>query len=168
MNKQNGITLIALTVTIVVMMIIAGITINIGQNLIQEAKIQDLRTNMLLIQAEAKKDLEEVNFQKITTIDAAKDHLIGEPVQEITDETAKNAIQEVVVNKLKKELDDTYFYINPDVLNSLGIKDLNTEDYGYFVVQYNLSDTKVEVINTNGYQGYYTLTAINNINNEDI
>ena len=65
MNKQNGITLIALTVTIVVMMIIAGITINIGQNLIQEAKIQDLRTNMLLIQAEAKKDLEEVNFQKI-------------------------------------------------------------------------------------------------------
>ncbi len=166
MNKQNGITLIALTVTIVVMMIIAGITINIGQNLIQEAKIQDLRTNMLLIQAEAKKDLEEVNFQKIATINdaKAKNQLIGEQVQEMTDETAKNAIQDVVVNKLKKELDETYFYINPDVLNSLGIKDLNTEDYGYFVVQYNLSDTKVEVINTNGYQGYYTLTAINNEN----
>ena len=63
MKKQKGITLIALTITIIVMIIIASITIYAGIDLIQQAKLQDLVTNMLLIQAKAKEYVEEVSFK---------------------------------------------------------------------------------------------------------
>ena len=63
MRKQNGITLIAITLTVIVMLIIASITVYYGTDLIQNAKLQDLKTNMLLIQAKTKSGVEEVNFQ---------------------------------------------------------------------------------------------------------
>ena len=45
------------------MLIIAGISAYFGSDLIKEMKLQDLRTNMLLIQAKSKDCVEEVNFQ---------------------------------------------------------------------------------------------------------
>ena len=63
MREQKGITLIAITLTVIVMLIIASITVYYGTDLIQEVKLQDLKTNMLLIQAKTKEGVEEVNFQ---------------------------------------------------------------------------------------------------------
>jgi len=40
MKKQNGITLMALTITIVVMLIIAGISAYFGSDLIKEMKTE--------------------------------------------------------------------------------------------------------------------------------
>ena len=54
MREQKGITLIAITLTVIVMLIIASITVYYGTDLIQNAKLQDLKTNMLLIQAKTK------------------------------------------------------------------------------------------------------------------
>ena len=48
----------------------------------------------------------------------------------------------------------------------MGIQELSKEDYGYFVIEYNLKDTKIEVINTKGYLGKYTLTEINKLTEE--
>ena len=63
MREQKGITLIVITLTVIVMLIIASITVYYGTDLIQNAKLQDLKTNMLLIQAKTKSGVEEVNFQ---------------------------------------------------------------------------------------------------------
>ena len=70
MNFKNvkGITLIALIVTITVILIIAGITIYKGSEIIIEAKKEDVKTNMLLVQAEIKNYAEQAKFEKKDTI----------------------------------------------------------------------------------------------------
>ena len=45
----------------------------------------------------------------------------------------------------------------------MGIEKLSAKDYGYFIIRYNIQDIKVEVINTNGYNGNYTLEELNNL-----
>ena len=61
--NENGVTLIALIVTIIVLLIIAGISIYTGTKTIKEAKLEELKTNMLLIEAKARGLVEETNFQ---------------------------------------------------------------------------------------------------------
>ena len=63
MKQNKGVTLIALTVTIVILLIIAKIAIYNGKETIQRANLEALRTNMLLIEAKAKGLVEEANFQ---------------------------------------------------------------------------------------------------------
>ena len=65
MKNENGVALHTLLLIIVVIIIIATIIVKYGMKMIEQSKIQDLRTNMLLIQADAKKDLEEVCFQTV-------------------------------------------------------------------------------------------------------
>ena len=176
MKKQNGITIVTLTITIIVMMIIASITINYGNDLIKQAKLQDLRTNMLLIQAEAKKGLEEVCFQtanlnandtedaeKINTIitEANQVNVDGEQILKgvpLQGSEAESAVPSgISVNTANS------YYFDESTLNSMGIKDLNSEDYGYFIVEYDFENIKIEVINTKGYKGNYTLTQLNEL-----
>ena len=63
-KKESGITLIALTITVIVLLIIASISISAGGNIIKTAKLENLKTNMLLIQAKTKEYVEEVSFKK--------------------------------------------------------------------------------------------------------
>ena len=57
-----------------------------------------------------------------------------------------------------------YYYLDPSVLASLGIKNVNSNGKdGYYIVAYSLDDTypnTIEVINTKGYRGIYTLTEL--------
>ena len=62
-NRTKGITLISLAITIIILLILAGISIYSGKGVIQKAKLEELKTNMLLIQAKAKEYVEEVNFR---------------------------------------------------------------------------------------------------------
>lgn len=168
MKKQKGVTLIALSVTIIVIMIIASVSINYGMDLVREAKVQDLKTNMLLIQAESKKGLEEVAFQtanldktkedelnKINEIKAV--NLKGEPLVGSEAESAAQETGAIV------EGAGEYYYLDSIALREMGLEGLGTEKNGYFIVCYDIENIKVEVINTNGYNGKYTLTEINNI-----
>ena len=62
-KKENGITLIALGVTIIVLLIIASIGVYSGKETIKKAQLEEMRTNMLLIQAKSKEYVEEANFK---------------------------------------------------------------------------------------------------------
>ena len=42
----------------------------------------------------------------------------------------------------------------------MGVKDCNAEKYGNYIVKYDFENIKVEVINTKGYEGQYTLTDL--------
>ena len=53
-KKENGITLIALGVTIIVLLIIASIGVYGGKETIKKAQLEEMRTNMLLIKAKSK------------------------------------------------------------------------------------------------------------------
>ena len=59
-NNNKGITLLALAITIIVLSIIAGISINAGKQAIDQAEFQTIETNMLIIKAKAKSYAEEI------------------------------------------------------------------------------------------------------------
>lgn len=170
MKNQKGITLVTLTITIIVMMIIAGITTYAGKNLIREVKLQDVQTNMLLIQAKAKEYLEEVAFQTANmdaTADAEKiatiksENYKGTPLSGSVAQSAATETGKIDTSKI-----DEYYYLTEQDLSDMGLESLNSSEYGYFIVRYNIDDIKVEVINTEGYQGKYTLEELNNLSGE--
>ena len=59
--------------------------------------------------------------------------------------------------------DQEYYYLDEGTLSDMGIKNYNKEKSGYFLVKYDFSNTGVEVINTNGYNGVHTLTELNQL-----
>ncbi len=68
MNKsQKGITIVSLVITIVVLIIIAGITVYTGTGIIKQATLQTIHTNMMLIQAKTKTIAEQAKFNNDTS-----------------------------------------------------------------------------------------------------
>lgn len=63
LKNNKGITLIALSITIIVLLILASITIYSGTESIKKAQLENLKTNMLLIKAKAKEYVEQASFK---------------------------------------------------------------------------------------------------------
>jgi len=163
--KNKGITLVALTITIIILLIIAGISISAGGNMIKKANLEGLKTNMLLIQAKAKQYVEEANF-KIgkSTEDTNK---ISEVRNEIYVEKAK---LDVATNEIKNKINVTgdNFYVltkadNKDTYSEWGLDKIELENGEYYVIEFNEKDLTVEVYNTLGFNGKYSLTDIDKI-----
>lgn len=162
MEKQEGRSIVILIIGILIIIIIASVLINYGIEMAEESKLQDLRTNMLLIQAETKKDLEHVCFQT-ANLDAQKEEDVVK-IDQIKKENLKglrvqgSEAEGNVPDEIK--IDENCYYLEENVLNEMGVKDLNSEQYGYFIVKYDFSNITIEVINTKGYDGKYTLTQL--------
>lgn len=185
MKKQNGITIVALCVTIIVISILTTITVQYGTNLISEVKLQDLRTNMLLIQAKTKEIVEEVNFQIVNLQDEAEINRIKTANLKglnlkIVENDADTSLKEDVRDALEKtktieenEIDNCY-YLNQADLKEIGVGDIECKQGEYYIVKYDIENIKVEVINTKGYKPrndgnrYYTLTQLNKLTNGEI
>ena len=162
MEKQKGVAIPVLIIGVVIIIAIASIIVHYAEDMVEENRLQDLRTNMLLIQAETKKDLEEVCFQT-ANLDAKKEEDLAK-INEIKKEKLKGTIvqESEVKDSIPQEItiDENCYYLDETNLNEIGVKDLNPEKYGYFIVKYNFENITVEVINTKGYEGKYTLTKL--------
>ncbi len=162
MEKQKGVAIPVLIIGVVIIIAIASIIVHYAEDMVEENRLQDLRTNMLLIQAETKKDLEEVCFQT-ANLDAKKEEDLAK-INEIKKEKLKGTIaqESEVKDSIPQEIsiDENCYYLDETNLNEIGVKDLNPEKYGYFIVKYNFENITVEVINTKGYEGKYTLTQL--------
>lgn len=162
MKNQNGASLPILIIGIVVIIVIASVIANYSIEMLEETKLKDLRTDMLLIQAETKKDLEEVCFQS-ANLDASKEEDLTR-INEIKQENLKGVLVQgsEAESSIPQEItiDENCYYLNQTVLNDIGIKNSNSEKYGYFVVKYDFTNATVDVINTKGYDGKYTLTQL--------
>lgn len=162
MEKQKGVAIPILVIVIVIIIAITSIIIHYVKDMAEKNKLQDLRTNMLLIQAEAKKDLEEVCFQT-ANLDTKKEEDLAK-INEIKKENLKGILVQgsEIENSIPHEIiiDENCYYLDETILNEMGVKDLNSEEYGYFIVKYDFTNITVEVINTKGYEGKYTLTQL--------
>ena len=174
MKKNKGITLISLTIMVIILVMLASVTMYYGNSIISESKIQDLSTNMLLIQATLKGNLEQYNFEvesikpeDTTAIEELKGkYLIGKKL-------AENPEIEQKFNDLGlQEYGYEYYYLDTETLASLGLNDIeSSEETGFYIVGYttdlDTSDeeytSNVQVINTKGYQNNYTLDSIQNL-----
>jgi len=166
MKNNRGVTMVALIITVIVMSIIIGVTVNISSKEIKEAKLQDLITNMLLIEAEVKIGVEEVVFQTANLTDETK----------IADIKEKNLIGDLVVNKnelsvLKTEdKNKTWYYLTNEDLESMGLYDIVSKDNedSYYIYSYDEEELDIEIIYTGGYKHsdgkmFYKLSELENL-----
>ena len=162
MRKQNGVAIPVLIIGIVIIIAIASIIVHYVEDMVEENKLQDLRTNMLLIQAETKNDLEEVCFQT-ANLDSKKEEDLA-TINKIKNENLKGKLVQgsEIENSIPQEIniDENSYYLDENTLSEIGVKDLNSNEYGYFIVKYDFLNITVEVMNTKGYEGKYTLTQL--------
>lgn len=164
LKENRGVTLLALVITIVVMIIIAGIAVYTGTDTIKKAQLEELKTNMLLIEAKAKGLVEEVNFKIGLT----------KPEDEGYQAKKDSAEQEVYVDgaKLEKATNisapssipvSQCYEVTQDAMNAWGLDGLELEEGEYYLIKFDDTNATVEVYNTLGYDGKYSLTEIDSI-----
>ena len=142
LNKENGITIIALIITIILMLILAGVGMHFGNRAIDKAKLEDIKTDMLSIKTKALVIAEKYNFKDI-------EDLVG---TSITNEEA---------NKLGITNNDNVRKWSKEDLNNQG---LTTIDGNIYIVNYSTDGNNTcEVYYLNGYQGKYSLTELQGI-----
>ena len=168
MNKNKGVTLISLVITIIVLFIIVGISGYSGKDILKKAKLEEVKTNMLLIEAKAKEYVENANFklgtkienvqdenEKNNRVNSAKAELKGAPVD-------KSNINITVPDKEGNYI--FYYKLTNSDLEHLGITGVESdEENGEYIVEYDVENVEVEVYNTKGYNGKHSLTEIEQI-----
>lgn len=140
LKGKKGVTLVLLVVAIILMLIIFGVTISAGTDLIKNSEKNRLMTNLYLIRSKAATLLEDYLFDKT---DESLENL-GKPATSVQ-------ISEV---GFIEERSSEYIYCawNEDKLVEQGI---NTEDVAStesFIIQYNITRDTVDVASTKGYE----------------
>ena len=139
LKMEKGITIIALVITIILMLILAGVTVRFSTDAIKKANLEDIKTDMISIKTKAKIITEKYNFKDIES-------LVGSP---ITDEEA----QKLGITNSDKVLK----WSNED-LDSQNLRVIQGDKY---VVSYNLDDpNNCEIYYLEGYEGMYSLTQL--------
>ena len=172
MKKNRGITMVALVITIVVLLIIAGISIGAGNNAIKNSKLENLKTNMLLIEVKAKEQIENAKFRLGTSFDKAteeeKTNRVNTAKSEFTGEEIVDG--NIFNNNIKEDnTNNIYYYkLSTQDLIDMGLKNVKSDEKnGYYIVKYNLQDSTIEIYNTEGFDDegnvVYSLTDIKQV-----
>ena len=146
MRNQRGITLAALIITIVLMLILAGVIIYAGTDVLQRTRIEEVRTNMFTIQGRARISYERNSF--------GEGYLLGR------EETEADEMPAVIRNQLVR---DSYDYpqfriVDQSVLDELEPRLNITLGYGtFFVIDYN---NNAEIFYSRGIDGKYSLSEL--------
>ena len=160
-KNNKGITLIALTITIIILLILASITIYSGKESIKKAQLESLKTNMLLIKAKAKEYVEQASFKngvnKSEISEEAKNELKGKEAN-----ASDYSKQNITING-----GEILYKLTSDNLKEMGLKDVKLGSNEEYLVKYNIKDVTVEVYNTSGYESngttVYSLSELEKI-----
>ena len=166
MFKNNkGITMVALVITIIILGILATIAIRSSSPVIQEAKLEDVRTTLLLIQAKWKVEKEKVTFDGTSMF---PETLVVTQADVDADNTKKKGYlkDEYKVTEVKEIWnveEGDYYQLNQECLNAMGLQEISASD-GY-IVNYSNNDIIYEkgFKYTNQYdeeKTYYKLSEI--------
>lgn len=159
LKKNQGVTLLALIITIVVLLIIAGISVYVGSDTVKMAQLEELRSNMLLIEAKARGYVEEANFKMGINPDDAKKEEVRKAVYEdeahLEKSTGISASASIPVSEC--------YTVTETTMKEWGIDEIETASNEYYLIKFDDTNATVEVYNTLGYDGKYSLTEIDNI-----
>ena len=164
-KKNEGITLIALIVTIIVLIILAGISIGEGTSLIKKAKVENFITNMITIRANSKVYAEEINAKTWNLNDngESRNKLFEADYGMKRESEALNSAQ---ISALDFESDEYDCYsVTETTLENMGLESIK-DDTNYVVVYKSDDYTKLDIVYKKGitYNGetYYTLSTLQN------
>lgn len=155
-KKEKGVTLVLLIVTVMILMVIAGVIINSGVNSAKTAERESLKTNMLLIQAKGKEYVENANFKLGTT------EKTEEEKNQIKSETLKG---KHITEGLPEEIEEgkEAYELSPNDMKDLGLNELEQTANDYIII-YDIDDETVDVMYKPGIvennKQYYTLTEM--------
>ena len=160
---------INLIIALIIIISIAVLIVTVYKKVIQETTLQDLRTNLLLIQGKAKTYTENVSVET-ANLDEAKEE-DNTKIQEVKGQKLKGTALENCAGNIKNEakkagIQDTkdYYYLSQEDLNSMGVN-IQVEEDTYYLVKYDFEDT--EVVYTKGYEHegkiYYKLSELKDI-----
>lgn len=139
LKTQKGITMVALIITIILMIILVGVSWRFGTNALDKAKLEDIKTDMLSIKTKAEVIADKYNFKEIN-------ELVGST---ITEEEAQ---------KIGLTNNDNIRKWSSEDLSNQG---LSTIDGDKYIVSYNLEDpNNCEIYFLEGYKGEYSLTDL--------
>lgn len=149
--EEKGITLTTLVITVIVMIIIASVGIYVGTNIIKQANLQNINTNMMLIQAKVKTISEQAKFNKDTS------NYKGKKVIEVVG----NKKVDELVEKHVVENEENYYLLSQTDLNEMGLEKIEISE-GY-IVNYDSN----EIIYVKGFEEkdhtYYKLSEMKNL-----
>ena len=138
-KNEKGITLVALVITIILMMMLVGVTIHFSTDAINKSNLEDIKTDMISIKTRAKIVAEQYNFKDI-------ENLVGST---ITDEEA----QKLGVTNSDKILK----WSSSDLAN----QNLGAIEGDTYVVEYSLENpNECEVYYLHGYENMHSLTQL--------
>ena len=166
-KKNEGITLTALVVMIIVIMILAGISITQGSNLVKTTKVESYVTNMITIRTKAKVYAEEANAEIWNESDkSSKRSEIFSTKYKMTKPSNEGEIISKVDNNVNTGNGCECYEITKETLEEMGLNDLAKDSSdGEYIVVYDANDYKnLDIVYINGIEynktKYYTLSSL--------
>lgn len=180
MKKNNGITMVALVITVIILLILSGISINAGSNIITKSKLENIKTDMMLIKVKGKEYVENANFnlgtsfekltdenEKNTRLENAKTKLKGTEIENIEDLDSKLSITS---DKFKEEKENMIYYykLSTQDLEDMGIENVKSDEKnGEYIIKYDIKNIEIEIYNTQGFKNedkyYYSLSELESL-----
>ncbi len=120
-NKQNGITMVALVITVVILLILSSVGVNMGLRGINSVKDSKLTSELEMVQHAVLEQYTKYKMTKDTV------YLVG---NKITNEEAKAYAEELgatLVNIPDTYSNKDYYRLDKASLTSIGIKDATDE-----------------------------------------
>ena len=162
MRKENGLTFIATIFLVLIIGILVFGAVYFTRNELSREELEDIKTNLLLVQAKVKKVDGDYILEKKDEV------LIGAKLSDMKeDETIKEFLQKNLFDPDEK--DKKYYVLNQEDLNQFELDNVKLKENSYYIVEY----TSAKVYYTEGFvytdgKTYYTLSDIeeNETNNE--
>lgn len=180
MKKNKGITMVALVITIIVLIILSGISVGTANKIIKSSELENLKTNMLLIKVKGKEYIENANFKLGTNIKSSsdKDNRITAAKEELKEElkegkeiTDEDILKNIGITQENINAYTYYYKLDESNLTNMGLSNVKSDEKnGWYIIKFDIKDVEVEVYNTLGFEKdgnrYYSLTELQNLNIE--
>ena len=127
MNSEKGMGIIAIIIAVLVIIGIAIFAYNFIVNTADEQKLEDIRTNMLLIQGKCK------ILQETTKVNNNQDGLKGRKLSEMQEDSiVSEFLNKNIIDSSKL---DKYYALSNEDLSAMEL-DIKNEEKSYYVVNY--------------------------------
>ncbi len=165
-KNKSGITIVSLIITIVILLVLVSVTVYTGTGVIKQASLQNVNTNMMLIQAKARTISEQAKFHKDDEGNVDTNAYKGvniantEKMNEIASAKVIDKINMLINDNVIEDASKCYLLSKED-LASMGLEKVDIDD-GY-IVNYET----VEIIYVRGFENngetYYKMSDIKNV-----
>lgn len=127
MNKENGMGVIAIIISVLIIVLIGIFAYNFIINSADKQKIEDIRANMLLIQGKCK------IIEETSKVNNNEDQLKGTKLSDMQDDSIISEFLNKNIIDVSKV--DKYYALSNDDLDSMEL-DIKNEENSYYVVNY--------------------------------